>query len=236
MEIRNDCATLPKGTFKHIRRCLSWVYPPDLQGIAFIRLIDKTPSDVILELKQYKLPNNLRHTLGFYVPASNGKPSYIALHVPKILRGVPRWGLRTTMPSLLFARVLAHEVGHHLVSVRGYALHPSEQPRRRHGVYEEEMVDRYAFELVRKAKTRWRYRLGQWLIRQIAEWHFVQGRVDRERKDYTQATERFLKAANLNPEFDDARQAYWLAKDQAEKKRTGQSKVKLATDVNKSKG
>lgn len=236
MEIRNDCSTLPKGTLKHIRRSLGWVYPPDLQGIAFIRLIDKTPSDVILELKQYKLPNKLRHTLGFYVPASNGKPSYIAMHVPKILRGVPHWCLRTTVPPLLFARVLAHEVGHHLVSVRGYALHPSEKPRQKHGDYEEEMVDRYAFEVVRKMKTQWRYRLGQWLIGQVAEWHFMQGRVDYERKNYKIANERFLKAVNLNPEFEDARQAYWLTKDQAEKKSPGKSKVKLTTDENKLSG
>lgn len=230
MEIGNDCSTLPKGTLKHIRRSLRWLYPPDLQGIAYIRLIDKMPSDVMLELKQYKLPNKLWHTLGFYSPASNGRPSYITMHVPKILRGVPRWCLRTTMPPLLFARVLAHEVGHHLVSVRGYALHPSERPRRRYGDYEEEMVDRYAFEVLRKMKAQWRYRFGQWLIGQVSEWHFAQGRVDWERKDYKQAAERCLKAINLNPDFEDARQAYWLAKDQAEKRRTGKSEFKRATD------
>jgi len=210
---------------------LSWVYPPDLQGIAFIRLIDQTPLDVILKLKQYKLPNKLRGTLGFYSPATGGKPAYIAMHIPKILRAVPCWCLRTPMPTLLFARVLAHEVGHHLVSVRGYALHPSEKPRQRHGDYEEEMVDRYAFEVVRKMKTQWRYRIGQWLIGHVAEWHFAEGRVDWERKDYKQATENFLKAVNLNPDSDDARQAYWLAKDQADK-----SKLKLATNENNSKG
>ena len=234
MEIRNDCSTLPKGTLRHIERCLSWVYPPDLQGIAFIRLIDKLPPDVLLELKQYKLPNKLRGTLGFYVPTTGGRPPYIAMHVPKILRGVPRWCLRTTVPTLLFARVLAHEVGHHLISVRGYALHPGERPRRRHGDYEEEMVDRYAFEVLRKMKTRWRYRFGQWLIGHMAEWHFAEGRVDWERKDYKQCAERLLKAVNLNPDFDDARQAYWMAIEQVEKRRTGKSKFKLATNGNES--
>jgi tetratricopeptide (TPR) repeat protein len=236
MEIRNDCATLPKGTLRHVRRSLSWVYPPDLDGIAFIRLIDKMPLDVILELKQYKLPNKLWHTLGFYSPATGGRPSYIAMHVPKILRGVPRWCLRTTMPQLLFARVLAHEVGHHLVSVRGYALHPSEKPRQRYGDYEEEMVDRYAFEVVRKMKAQWRYRFGHWLAREVAEWHFAEGRVDWERKNYAQATERFSKALNLNPECEHARQAYWLSKDQAARKLTGKCKIKPATDENSSSG
>jgi hypothetical protein len=236
MEIRNDCAALPKGTLKHVRRSLSWIYPPDLDGVAFIRLIDKTPSDVVLHLKQFKLPNKLRDTMGFYMPAYHEKPGYIAMNVPKILRGVPRWCLRTTVPTLLFARVLAHEVGHHLVSVRGYALHPSEKPRRRDGDYEEEMVDRYAFEVVSKMKAQWRYRFGQWLAGQVAEWHFAEGRVDWERKNYRQANERFSKALNLKPEYDDARQAYWLSKERAEEKAAGKTKVKPAREENNSAG
>ena len=96
------------------------------------------------------------------------------------------------------------------------------------------MVERYAFEVVRKMKTRWRYRFGQWLIGQVAEWHFAEGRVDWERKDYEQCAERLLKAINLNPDFDDARQGYRMAKEQIEKRRTGKSALKLATNDNKS--
>lgn len=216
MEIRNECAALPRATLWHVRQSLRWIYPADLPGLSCIRLIDKTPTDVILRLKGCRSANKTSTALGFYMPRYKERQPYIALNVPKIIRGVPRMFLWTTIPTLLFARVLAHEVGHHLIAQRGYAAHPTERPRQRHNEYEEEMVERYAFEVVKKMNERAHYKLGRWLGERLANLYYETGVVDWHKENFKLASAWFLKAYSLNPELEDAWVFYWQAKHKAD--------------------
>jgi hypothetical protein len=217
MEIRNDCADLPTGALRHVRRGLSWIHPADLKSVAFVRLIDKIPPDIELRLKERKSRHTFRGSAAFYLRKEGKKPAGIVLIIPKILRGVPGWCMWTTVPTLLFARVLAHEVGHHLIERRGYTIHPAEKPKQRLNEYEEEMVDRYAFETVRKMRRRWHYSLGVWITKHLSYWHYEDGREAWDRGNYKVASEQFLKACWLNTELEAARQAYWQAKERAER-------------------
>jgi hypothetical protein len=217
MEIRNECSALPKGVLRHVRRSLSFIYPPDLVGIGFVRLIDKVPIDVKLYIKEGKIKDKTSASIAFYKAAHKKSPAYVALIVPKILRGVPGWLMWTPAATLLFAHSIAHEVGHHLVSKRGYALHPSETPRETHSEYEEEMVNRYAFEVTRKMNARWRYRVGRWIINEIASWRNAQGRLAWDEKKYELAKDYFLQAFHLNPDDATSEECFFIAQAKVNK-------------------
>jgi hypothetical protein len=187
-----------------------------LEGIACVRLIDKLPADITLLFKEWRANNKHRTALGLYMPGHGGnRRPYVVMFMPKILAGLPRWFLWTPAPTLLFARVLAHEIGHHLVARRGYAFHPAERPRVGRREYEEEMVERYAFEVTRKMRRRWRYKLGQWLIKLLAEWRIGQARAAWEKKNYRKASDLFLQAFNFNPDYVEAGQWSVLAEAKA---------------------
>ena len=114
MDIRNECSALHKSTLLHVQRSLSFIYPPDLVGIGFVRLIDKVPLDVKLYIKEGRIKDKTKTSQAFYMPAYKKSPPYVALIVPKILRGVPDWLMWTPATTLLIAHSIAHEVGHHL--------------------------------------------------------------------------------------------------------------------------
>lgn len=217
MEIKNDCAQLPKGVLRHVRRGLGWIHPADLQGVGLVRLIDKTPTDLVLHFKKRGAADTTQTTLAFYMRAEKNTPARIVVIVPRVIREIPGWMMRTPAPTLLFARVLAHEVGHHLIEQRGYALHPTEKPARRLSEYEEEMVDRYAFEVLRRMKRRFRYKLGQWLIDELAGWRNAQGRAAWESGAYVEARDLFLAAFRLKPDDVDNEKCYRIAQARVEK-------------------
>jgi hypothetical protein len=205
MEIRNECSALPKAALWHIRRALTWIYPPDLQGVVFVRLVDKLPIDVTLHLKKCKLPDrDYKSCLGIYMPKYRNRPAHIVPVVGNILSHTPKWWLWTAAPTFAFAHVLAHEVGHHLIATRGYTLHSAEKPLKGHGQYEEEIVNRYAYEVTRKLKAGWYYKLGALLPICVAEVYYARGVVCWERKDFKRAGELLLKAYHLNPELEEA--------------------------------
>jgi hypothetical protein len=231
MEIRNECSALPEGVLQHARRSLSFIYPPDLVGIGFVRLVDKVPTDVKLYIKEGRIKDNVSKARAFYMPAHKRNPPYVALVVPKILRGVPGWLMRTPSPTLLFAFCVAHEVGHHLVLKRGYALHPTEKPRELGGEYEEEMVDRYASEVVRKMKAQWRYKFGQWLINEVASRRQVQGRLAWGDKNYELAKNFFLQAFYLDPDLENAEECFRIAQATAEREARRKSEASQSTDM-----
>jgi hypothetical protein len=225
MEIRNECADIQKRVEGHVWRSLSFIYPPDLVGISFVRLVDKAPIDVKLYLKQGHKKNDVTDSsYAFYKPAQQKDAAYVALIVPEILRDIPHRLMWTPAPTLLFAHAIAHEVGHHLISQRGYALHPSEVPRERSSDYEEEMVNRYAFEVVRKMKMQWRYKIGQRVIEEIARWWNIQGQLAWEKKRYKRSKEYFLRAFHLNPEDANYRECYRIAHAKLEKESQAKSK------------
>jgi hypothetical protein len=219
MKIKNECKNLPKRAMQHVERSLKWINPIDLAGIDRVRLVERLPSEIILGLKESKASViYYNRFLGLYRPMWGNDNAEILLRITEILKGVPAWFMLTPVPTLLIARVLAHEVGHHLVEKQGYVFEPTERKYRKDksDEYEEEMVDRYAFEVVRKMKTKWYYRFGHGLIEMLSDWHYTNASLDWEKKQYRLAHEGFLKAWYLNPDNEEALKFYWYAKDLSE--------------------
>jgi hypothetical protein len=101
--------------------------------------------------------------------------------------------------------VLAHEVGHQLIAVRGYIFQPGEMPDGME--YEEEFADRYAFEVLKKMRGRRHYALAHLAIKNLAGAHYGLGASDWKARKYKEAARHWYIAWVLNPDLEDAR--YW---------------------------
>ncbi|HJQ24949.1 MAG TPA: hypothetical protein VKA60_13610 [Blastocatellia bacterium] len=212
IQIINDCAHLPRGAIGQVRRSLTWVNPVDLDGVNFIRLWGDLPP--LTE----QSPNSLRvaqkeghKVFGLYKPAEAGLPAHIMLVMNSIYWGVPSIYWRTGVPTLLIARNLAHEVAHHLVAKRGYIFEHNE--RRKKDTYEEVMADSYAAGVIRNMQRRWYYRLAQWLIKDLADHHYIAGMLDWKEENYKAAAEHWHKAWCLNRDLKEA--WYWYERAKA---------------------
>lgn len=217
MQIKNSCKNLPRGALWHVRRGLSWINPADLVGIAFIQLMDEMskPSENSLEWHKQAHAEDF-NVSGVYMRQDGGTPACIILFVRDMYFGIPplyRW---TTVPTLSISRTLAHEVGHHLIAQRGYIYQPTEKYKHRqpeYDEYEEEMANRYAFEVLKKMKKRWYYKLGQSATKGLASHHYIQGMLDWKEKKFKKAADRWHKAWHLDPDRLDAAYWYQRAKD-----------------------
>ena len=69
----------------------------------------------------------------------------------------------------------------------------------------------------------WYYKMGRFLIREIAEWYFIAGLVDAKYECYQRAAKRFYAAWHLAPEMENAATYYWGAR-RAYEKEAGQNK------------
>jgi hypothetical protein len=196
-----------------VRRALEWINPPDLVGVERIRLVDR------IEEPHAQSPGWHRQAhaeafgvLGLYMREEKNRPAYINLYVSDIYRGIPSPLYLTTIPTLLIAHTLAHEVGHHLVAARSYIFQPGEKYN--HDQIEEEFCNRYAFGVLQRMKERRLYRAGAWVLRRLAGWHYGFGALEWREKRYQRAAERFYTAFHLDPGREDACYWYWRAKAQ----------------------
>lgn len=211
MRIVNLCASLPRGALWHVRQSLSWINEADLMGIGFIQLLDEMPEPTLESPVWHKHAKAEGLSIyGIYVRKEANNPAHIKLFIRDIYRGLPflyRW---TPVPTLCISRTVAHEVGHHLIAQRGYIYQPDEKYGRPE--YEEEMVDRYSFGILKKMKGRWLYRFAQWATNKLASHHYIQGIHSWKEKKYKEAAERWYIACQLNPARQDAAYWYWRAK------------------------
>jgi hypothetical protein len=96
------------------------------------------------------------------------------------------------------ARTVAHEVAHHLAATRGFIF--AEHEPIRQGAIEEEMADRYAYEVVRRMKEKWYYRKAERLLRYFSKVHFLEGQQCWERGQYADAATCWYKSWLLDLE------------------------------------
>ncbi len=212
MEIVDYHSKLPWGTSWHLRRSLSYINQDDIEGIYCIRLLDQLPEPTDESEEWYSHARANGHEVcGWYTPKEKGTPAYITLHIGDIYRAVPCAYWWTTVPTLLITRVLAHEVAHHLVAKRGYIFRRGE--RLNHREYEEAAANRYAFSVIERMQERWVYRIGRWLIKDLADHHYIIGMLDWKEKKYSKAADRWYKAWCLNPNLDEAAHWYWRARE-----------------------
>jgi len=214
MLIKNECTNPPPGFLKQVRRSLSWISPLDLDGVAFIKLMDE------IEEPHAKAPDWHKQAKadgtcvnGVYLALEGSDPAHITLYARDLYRGIPRIYSWTTVPTLSICYTLAHEVGHHLIATRGYIFQPQEKFK--HDVNREDFCNRYAFNVTQKMMGHWYYRLGQWGLKDLAGWYYIFGCLDWKEKKYEKAAERFYTSFHLDRNREDALNWYWRAKEQA---------------------
>ena len=103
------------------------------------------------------------------------------------------------------------EVAHHLVATRGFVFKRGENLK--HHEYQEVLANRYAFGVVKRMEQRWYYRLGRWILRDLAEHHHIWAILDRREKRYERSAFHWYRAWSLNPELDEAAYWYFRAKE-----------------------
>lgn len=211
VEIVNNAKNLPRGAVRHVRRSLAWIHSPDLEGVSFIELVDKTPTPTDASPKDVKEAFNEGYDIfGVYHRQSNDGTPYITLNMGDIYAGVPSICYWTTVPILIITYTLAHEVGHHVVAKRGYINKPSE--KHQHKQYEEAFANRYTFALLERMHRKWYYRVGEWIIKNLAEWQYNLGIHCWNRSKYEEAAKHWHTAFSLNPDHNEASFWYWRAR------------------------
>jgi hypothetical protein len=175
-------------------------------GLGFIELRDK------LEKADEGAPKWHRdaseHDLsvnGLYFRSQGDSRARIDLFARDLYRGVPKIYWLSPVITLIVAQTLSHEIGHHLIAERGYVFEPGEKVHL--SEYEEEMAHRYAHHVVKKMRTRWYYRLAEYVIKDLASSHYIKGMYAWERSDYTRAAACWYRSFHLDPDRNDS--IYW---------------------------
>jgi hypothetical protein len=80
---------------------------------------------------------------------------------------------------------------------------------------EEEFANRYAVEVIKRMRRRWHYRLGLWMLKDLADWHYMMGIREWRDKRYGEAAEHWHKSVRLYPDASEVVYWYYRAKDMA---------------------
>ena len=212
LEIVNRGHRVPWSAVRHVRRSLRWIYHQDLDGLSFIELVDKMPDPTI------KSPERIREAFtegygvyGLYHYQTKNSSAHVTLNIKDICRGIPSIYWWTTVPTLLIASTLAHEVAHHVVARRGYINEPGET--RKYDEYDEAFAYRYAFEVRKRMMGKWYYRFGVWAIKDLAQWQYYFGIHDWSAGKYAEAAKHWYRAWSLDTDHRDAEEWYWRARE-----------------------
>jgi RHS repeat-associated protein len=206
-EVVANC--FPRLTEWHIQRALRWINPGDLQGLDIVRVSDESEDDP----ESADLPAYLKGFpySGRYLRHTATRPAQVVLYANYVYLGVPKLLRRSPMVTWNLARILAHEVGHHVISTRGYVYQPSEKYKPWDGVrdpFEETMADAYAADVMNRMIRRWRYKRGRFLARMLSTLLYRAGIQEYWDGNYQSAASLEFRAYALNPENEDAGQCY----------------------------
>ena len=212
MIIKNECTNPPWGLEAHVRRSIGWMSPVDLHGIAWVRLKDEIEEVEAIIPKSCKPPEDEKVSItGLYLSQDTIRPAEIILCAGNLYRGMPRLYWYTPASTLNICYTLAHEVGHHLIATRGYVFEKTESYS--DDEIEEEFCNRYAFVVTKRMLKRCYYRFGDWLLRDLAGWHYVFGCTSWKQGKFEEASQCFFTAFHLDRNREDALYWYRRAKD-----------------------
>jgi len=211
MELVNACSNISRVITWQVRTALSWLDPVDLDGVAFVQMLDEIPEDLNTATDRRRHAKNEGFSLnGLYFEKQEDAPAHIVIFVREIYRAIPAIFKWTTVPTIIIGRTLAHELAHHVIAKGEFVFQHNEHARQFE--YEEEIANRYAFEVLKQMKARWHYKLAFWLLKRIAAFHYVLGLADWKERKYEKAAERWYRAWLLDPDRQDAVDWYWHAK------------------------
>ena len=216
MEIRSweDCVA-PRGLHKHIHRALSYIEPQDLLGIDHILLLAdipessrKTDPDVIRAIAEDLL------ILGAYKRRQGEVPAHIILIVRSLYEPMPKVLTHTPAMTLRIAETIGHEVGHHLIAEKRFALRPKKGSDQIEN--EEEFAERYARLVTSRMKRRVVYRFGSFLVTLSATLIFWKGARAWSREHYANAAKYFDWALRVKGDYVEA--SYWYGQAREKEK------------------
>ena len=196
IEIECRYSNPPWGVFGKIRACLRQINKHHLQGLGKIILTD--------EIK-YLTPDvdDAISSRGVYIYPTNDTPPMIILAIPEFYKWVPRWMWLSPIITLRLGHTLLHEVGHHVAFMNDNRHQESKSDER------ELLANSYADAVMKSMAQRWYYKIGDFLIKELASWYFALG-VAAANYDHNQrAITRFYAAWHLDPKHKYAADYYW---------------------------
>lgn len=223
MRIVDRTSKRRRGLSWHIRRSLNWITDADLFGIEEIVLEEQLePATNTSPEWHHKIEGRNLAVGGQYFGAQRDLPASIVLYVASLYRGIPKIYWLSPVITLRLARLLAHEVGHHVIEQRGFIFERGERVSPRE--YEEELANRYSFSVRKRMLRRWYYRAADRLTRDLAGWHYAIGICEWRDGRYEKAATRWETTFCLDPNRADADYWYHMAK------KAQQSEMQNSTD------
>jgi tetratricopeptide (TPR) repeat protein len=212
MKVLNDCDNPPIGVVRHVTHAMNWISTADLKDLYCIQLVDHMPE--VRDDTPESVKRNLaagRLCPGQYIPRRGEYPAYITLFLDVTFRNFPSLYIFTPVPTLLLAAEIAHGVAYHVLATTGTKHNEVDE------FNENEQNEKFAKEYVSKVlndmQSRRCYRLGKYLIRDLADRYYKFGIRDWRAKRYVKAAEHWRKASVLNPDHKEAAEWYRRAKD-----------------------
>ena len=197
----------PRNLLKHLQRSLSIFSGNEMEGIECIWLLDEACGE-----HADRIMAEGTRVYGAYHSKGEYRPCEIVLFVRDIYCGVMPFFYLTSVPVLQITQTLAHEVAHHLVATRGYIFELGEDTSD-----QESLAERYARSILDKMRKSWRYKIAQWMLKQLADIHYSSGVVHSSKQRYCEAAKCWYEAWHLNPKLENVDEWYWLAKEECEK-------------------
>ena len=124
------------------------------------------------------------------------------------LQGIPKVFWWSTVPTILFARTIAHEMAHHIYLCRNELCYVTNSSDVIEGV-----ANNYARDVLNQMRKERKYRLGFWWVKEIAFWHYSLGILDFRENKYASSADHFFYAWKLDPRLDGVASRYWAAID-----------------------
>lgn len=217
VELINRYVKSPWGIEWQVRRSLHWFEPSLLKELGSIQIESEMP-EALQRREEPEWARDVRttgHTAyvnGWYALAQQGTPASIMLYAEPIYRPIPSFLWWTTVPTLRILRTLAHELAHHLIATRGYVFEKGEDV-----ADEEALANRFSATVLASTARKPSYRLGQWFIKDLADWYYTFAMTDWKKKDFRAAASRFYNAWDLCPENTQAGYWYWEARERLER-------------------
>lgn len=216
VKLVNKDAKSPWGIEWQVRRSLRWIDPSLLKELGSIQIESEMPEapqgpNETVWARHVRTVGHTAYVNGWYELAQQGGPASIMLYAEPIYRPIPSFLWWTTVPTLRILRTLAHEVAHHLVATRGYVFEKGEDV-----ADEEALANRFSATVIASTAQKPSYRLGQWFIKDLANWYYTFAMTDWEKKNFSAAARRFYNAWDLCPDNAEAGYWYWQARERSE--------------------
>jgi hypothetical protein len=218
------------GILWHVRTSLSWIPEEDQYGIENIVLDENIgpPRSNSPEWHHEAQRKGLAID-GQYFHKNSDSSASVTLYVGSIYSGIPKVYWFSPVITLQVARVMAHEVGHHLIATKGYVFEKNEKVI--HSVQREELADRYAFNIRRRMHRHWYYRFAYWLTQDLAAWHYANGTYEFRVGHFSNAAKSWKASLSLDPARIDAAQWYLEAQRKAREQASITSDVDMSSVV-----